>query len=181
MQDKKIILINGKKGSGKNYLAEKLQKNLKMHNKTSEMVAFADPIKDILCIAFNITREEFDEYKNARTIIRTNNRILTDFRTLIQYFGNDAMKKWFNSDVWVNLFNNHISELDVDYIIVPDFRFEIENVSPIKLHIFDNALNDNDTHASENELNGFNFIYSVNNTGHPDLDVHIEQIINLIL
>jgi hypothetical protein len=61
---KTIILIAGKKRSGKNYTAEMLQSMLLKKNISCETFSFAEPLKDIVAKTFLISQSELEDYKN---------------------------------------------------------------------------------------------------------------------
>jgi len=174
----KIILINGKKRSGKDYTAEMLQDVIIADGKSCEIMSFAAPLKRIIAKTFGITLNELENYKNdtekynyliqskeennSITILKNGN-----FRKILQIFGTEAMKEEFGEDVWVKLLYKQVDESYADYIIITDFRFNIEyKDDSITLKIKNDDMEDNDTHASETELNDFNFDYVLDNTGY---------------
>ena len=166
----KIILINGKARSGKDFAAQILQKKL---DRTIKL-AFADSIKDILCNTLEITRNEFDEYKNNFYDLKYSDKSLT-FRELIQNFG-ETMKEKFGNDFWARQLVDSINNPELsnsDYFIVSDFRFKIEYETLSKylgqdkivtLYIEDKNISQDDKHISENALVDFDFDYYVDNT-----------------
>lgn len=189
-----IILINGKKRSGKDYFATELQKQLYDNNKTSAVIAFADPIKEMVATLFNISLSDLDTYKNnpdqygyAIQAYPNNQPICNvqygDFRTILQRFGTETLKPWFGEDIWVKLLQNKSQELNVDYIIVPDFRFFCEEISDCTIHIKNDNCTSNDSHRSETELEqfGFEFKYTVDNTGYPDITNDVKAIVEDII
>lgn len=178
-----IILVNGKKRSGKDYFAEQLANYLDEIGKTSEVMSFAEPIKDIIAETFDITLEQLDDYKNAKQsvgIIHSkmdghDYQKLTDFRLILQKFGTEAMKAWFGEDVWVQLLMQRVQNLDVDYVIVPDFRFlteVLDDAITVKIKN-DDVDNSKDQHRSETELDEFQFDWIIDNTGYVDLSKSI--------
>ena len=183
----KIILINGKKRSGKDFFASKLQEELYKNKKTSEIMSFADPLKDIVAKTLNVSLEELDQFKNDKEpiIVRKDGfqEIVTDFRKALQIFGTEAMKPYFGNDVWSNLLLERAKNSKVDFILVPDFRFKVEEISEYTVKIrndeIDNACKD--LHPSETELNDFNFKYTINNSGNPDLTEQINNFIRTVL
>lgn len=179
----KIVLINGKKRSGKDFFANELQQALSENGATSELMSFAGPIKEILSKSFEIPVEVIDECKNYPDyypidIYTPEGCELTSFRKLLQRFGTDAMKEWFGEDVWTKLLMERAEKSDKDFVLVPDFRFLCENVSDYTIKIRNDDVEPNDPHRSETELEDNNFIfrYHVNNTGHPDLFEDAQRI-----
>lgn len=177
-----VILIHGKKRSGKDYFAEKLKESFQKQGKTVEIFAFADALKDIVAETFEITREELDIFKNNPDVFQIifSNKI-TNFRKIIQRFGTEAMKKQFGDDVWVNIVKRKILDSDADYVIVSDLRFKIELISECSIKIHNNSLHSSDMHSSETELDDHDFMFYVDNTGYPDLSYEIEKITEVIM
>jgi len=183
----KVILINGKARSGKDFAAQILLKKLDK----SVKLAFADSIKDILCNTLGITRSEFDDYKNNHYDLKYSDKSLT-FRELIQNFG-ETMKEKFGNDFWARQLVDSINNPELsnsDYFIVSDFRFKIEYETLSKylgqdkivtLYIEDKNLPDNDSHISENALKDFKFDYIIDNTKkNPEiLDDYLQSFIDL--
>lgn len=187
----KFILINGKKRSGKDYFAAELQNELLKHNFSSIILSFADPIKDIISRTLEISRQDLDRYKNDidcyGLAIQSyeggdiDDIQYIDFRTLLQNFGTEAMKYHFGDDVWVTLLQNKAKKQNVDYIIIPDFRFLCEEIdNSITVKIINNDIKHTDQHKSENELNDFKFNYIIDNTGYKDITDDIEKFVSLI-
>jgi len=154
----KVILVAGRKRSGKDAFAKILQDEATLQGKTSEVMSFADPMKDIMRITLGITAEELDALKNN-----------TDrpHRGYLQRFGNDAMKPYFGDKVWFNMLCKKIDNSTADIVIVPDFRFAEERVpGAMAINMYRPSLGANtDTHSSENGLVGFEFDVTVRNDG----------------
>ena len=176
------ILINGKKRVGKNYVSEMIAKELHSYGRTSEIMAYADPIKDILEITFKISPSELDTYKNKAAHVIIDGYICSNFRNIIQNFGTEAMKKHFGENVWVDLLKAKAEKSKADYIIISDFRFISEYIpGSITIKVLNNDLNTGDTHKSENELNDFKFHYIIDNTSYQDISSDIKDIVTMIL
>ena len=186
----KIILINGKKRSGKDYFANMLKQELKNVGKTSTIMSFAAPIKEIISETFDITLKQLDSYKNTEEPVGTIRKkmdgmcyeVLTDFRLILQKFGTEAMKKQFGEDVWVRLLMDKAMKTNTDFVIVPDFRFYTENLpGAITVKIKNDAVdNSGDTHRSETELDNFDFMYTFDNTGYPDINSDVKTFVSWI-
>jgi hypothetical protein len=184
----KIILINGKKRSGKDHFAKVLQKELSSIGKTSEILSFADVPKDILCTALNISKEEFNDFKNSSSELTAefygSEIPICNFRKLIQRFATEAMQHYFGEDVWVKLLIERAIKFDTDFILVPDFRFIPEAIDDgITVRIRNDEVDKKckDEHRSENGLGGFKFNYTINNSGKPDLTDSVREFIKQIL
>ena len=104
-----------------------------------------------------------------------------NFRQILQSFGTEAMKEEFGQDVWVNLLKERALNSSANFIIVPDFRFFSEEISPYTVKIFNNDIVQNDSHRSENELNDFNFSYTINNTGRIDISPQVNVLIQSLI
>ena len=184
----KVILINGKKRSGKDYVASLLKERMINEGLTCEIISFAEPLKDILSMTLNMSLDEIDEHKNNKTPIWISEEVtynkngyketffsdkkITDFRLILQNFGTDAMKKWFGENVWVDIALKRINNSHSDFILIPDFRFlceHIENSTTLKVLNSDVDNNCNDLHRSENELNDFVFDHYLDNSGYKDI------------
>ena len=106
-----IIGICGHKGSGKDYLA-----NILKQYTNYKITHFADPIKDILCEVFKISKDELNKLKNDE-----NTKILgTNMRSILQTFGTDVMQRFCGKRIWVDLV------LKEDNLIISDVRFQHE-------------------------------------------------------
>lgn len=182
-----LILVNGKKRSGKDYFAKMLTDELAKVGKTAEVMSFAEPIKEIIAETFDLSLEDLDDYKNqARACGISHSKMdgyefekLTDFRLILQKFGTEAMKKWFGEDVWVRLLADRAYKSSAEFIIVPDFRFLTEDVPGAITVKIKNADVDNsgDTHRSETELNDFTFMHTFDNTGYPDISSDVQEFV----
>lgn len=183
----KYILINGKKRSGKDHIGNMIRDEFAVRGISAEILSFADPIKDIIAQTFNIEDDELDNFKNKseEIYIKKGNRYqqITNFRKVLQHFGTEAMKSWFGDDVWVQLLTQRANDLEVDYVIVTDFRFEIEQLDDAyTLRIVNsNAEDVQDNHASENELNLFRFDYTLDNSGYCINVDHVERLVDRIM
>jgi len=189
----KIILINGKKRAGKDFFAEKLQEELYKSQKTSAVMSFAKPIKQIIAATFGITEKELEDYKNdtenygIEINSYPNNQPqvtieYTNFRKILQNFGTEGMKPIFGDAIWARLLKEKAMESSVDYIIVPDFRFLIEDIGDVTVKIINEDFdNSSDTHASENELNDFKFDYTIDNTGYKNIDDQVQKFVQNLL
>lgn len=169
---KKVILVSGYKDSGKDFVSDMLSTILQC-----ETVAFAEPMKDILSVMFGVSKDDLNKYKKDEEAVLAigdwGYKKITDFRTVIQKFGSEAMKPVFGNDVWINLLLQKIDPEAIEYIIVSDWRFinEYEGVNDmydvVTVRVDDHNL-DAGTHDSEHQLDEFNFDHRINNTGHTD-------------
>lgn len=188
MKPKLIIQLSGKKRAGKDTVARYLTTALETaYDYKVEVLSFAEPMKDIAATILGITLEDLDEYKNDiqqfGLIIQNNYDTATEHRTncrsFLQKLGSDAMKKWFGNDVWVNILNQRIKTSTADVIIIPDWRFEIEEItSSLKIRINSNQCDLKDTHVSETELDSYNhFDLLLNNDDYKLTQQQIEWLV----
>ena len=196
---KYLLLINGLKRSGKDHSTNKIISYVGEEN--SKRISFASPIKQIIAETFNIKLNDLEDYKNnidsfgieikeyqdnqADSIIK-----YIDFRTILQRFGTEAMKPIFGNNVWAKKAIDMVIDNKKEWNIITDFRFLSEyeeskkaskkyNFELITINIINEDLPFSDTHASEMELkdNNFEFDFVINNTGQPNIDNQIKNII----
>jgi len=161
-----LILVSGYKRAGKDFVSYLLHKHLD----NSVIYSYATPLKKIIADTMNISLEELDDYKNnGEYIMDSDNKTLTDFRSVLQAFGTEAMKPWFGDAVWSDVFMRQ--DFQEDYIIISDWRFNIEYTEAkkvysnvITLRIIDDNIVNVDPHPSETELDDFKFDYYIDNT-----------------
>lgn len=183
---KKIILINGKKRSGKDYTASVMVNRLKRLGITSETMSFADPMKEILTTTLGLSLADFNHLKNERAMLYAEDKTvrvqLLNFRQLIQNFGEEAMKPIFGPNVWADILHKKANKSQADVILIPDFRFPCEHIpGSVTIQVVNNDLTEDDSHISENSIGSFEFQYVIDNTGQPDITEDIDFILNEIL
>ena len=149
----------GFKGSGKDTIADNLVKNngfIKYN--------FANPVKDISKILFNLSEEQLNGSKkediddrwglSPRTIMQ---RLGTEFGQYKIYdLFPELKKKIENKKLWLTIFENFLNNNKDKKIVVADVRFKHE-IEFLKKHNF-NIIKINrdctkkDLHISENEI-----------------------------
>lgn len=188
--NKNIIVVSGKKGSGKDtfadiFIRKKLIKELSEGTDFSKIVdfeklSFAQPIKEILSIITDKTVKELDENKNCK--LKFEDKTVRDYYRLIA----DSFKKIFDENIWVRLLVKKIDK-NKRYIIT-DLRFKneygilLEKFNPVFIRIKRNVEEDN--HISETSLDDLpdsNFDFIINNTGNienlkREIDLFIEKL-----
>ena len=171
---RKIILINGKKRAGKDYVAKILKEKLG----NCKIFHYADALKQIIADTFEISLEELENFKNENVEIIFNNR-KTTFRRILQCFATEAIKPVFGNNIWKRIVLEKIKETNAEYIIIPDFRFPeeyIEGSYTVKV-LGGEQL---DSHISEHALNNFKFDYIIDNTKKEDLTHWIDTLLKII-
>lgn len=148
----KIILMSGKKRSGKNTFAERMIENIKKDGKTYEMLSFAKHLKensynDTLILTERINNL-FDEIERESVFLNDNvyykklkNELYTtkkDFgdgektlvsRSILEFYGTQIFRDRVDEDYWIKCTYNDIKDKvnkGVDYIFLTDCRFENE-------------------------------------------------------
>lgn len=201
---KTIILINGAKRSGKDFTASLLTKKLDRTLGKTQTMSFATPLKQVVADTFGISMEQLEEFKNNHTeydikcMAYPNNQpavnfLTTDFRLVLQRFGTEGMKPVFGESVWADITARDAKEAFIDgawYVIVPDFRFNIESetikalegfsdTKVVTLKIRNDDIDTSDAHASERELDDYEFDYVIDNTGYnPNLGELVDEFIS---
>ena len=170
---KKLIGINGLKGSGKDLVCKMIQQQLPDMN--YENKKFAGKLKEMATVLTGITdwedRDKRDELIPWLDMTR---------RKFLQKFGTEAMRDNIHSEVWVNalmsqykvrkrisMFGPH--KIGYPKWIVTDVRFRneaeaIKNAGGIVINI-DRNLPQEDLHASETALLGYDFDFIIPNFG----------------
>lgn len=170
-REPEIILISGYKRAGKDTTAQMLKKIFEENQLKVEILSFADTLKNIACIIFDISREQLDEFKNNELPVGWQSKYkfeeLTNFRKVHTKIGNDALKPIFGEDIWVKDIQKKIAASNADIIIIPDFRFKIEHINKaITVRVVNDDIVNKETHPSETELEDFNFDVYLDNTGY---------------
>lgn len=105
----KVIMISGKAGSGKNFVADVMRHKLEDDGHHVLTVAFGDYVK-FLCKTYFDWNGEKDEKG----------------RTLLQHIGTGVFRQ-YDEDYFANRVVDLIKAVDIwDYVIIPDLRFENE-------------------------------------------------------
>lgn len=125
----KIIGFLGKKESGKDTCSDYVISYLSNLNLTTEKVAFASPLKKAVQVLFQLTDDQI--YGSQKEVIDDNWGITP--RQIFQYIGTDIFRNKIDelvpntgSDFWCKSFEKSLKNINVDYIIVSDVRFQNE-------------------------------------------------------
>lgn len=187
----KVILVSGKKRSGKDFTASLLRDELIARGKTVAIMSFAEPMKDIIYSIFEVSFTEGEALKNQLEPIdygfkvdRDTREHSTTMRKLLQRFGTDTMKKYFGDDVWSELLYKRAESIDADYVLVPDFRFKCEDhPRATTIRINSNKCDMEDTHPSETELDDYSFDYVLDNSDYKlnkeRISIFVDRLIKI--
>lgn len=167
---KRIILIGGKKGSGKDYIADRLLATLP----NAKILHIADSLKKFVCRWGDFYLNDIEELKNRDDVMIPVGTQTKNMRQILQDTGTE-LKKTFGQDIFIRETIKTIESCSAENIIIPDFRFHVEldeliahnfsltdNIRTIK--VYNDNVKHNDNHVSENQLNDFQFQYNYNNT-----------------
>ena len=184
---KTIILISGYKRSGKDTTANIFKEYL-----DAEIVSFAKPVKDLMCLTFGITHEQLDKFKNNKeTLYIDEDSIFTpfiDFREILENFATDAMREsgYFKESIWIDLAKDKINNSEKDYILIPDFRFPNEfdelseyNIKTVRVNNSNIIRSDS---KAESSLEDFKFDFYIDNSKMDieDLKRQVKDIIDML-
>lgn len=191
----KVVLVSGKKRSGKNFVGDLIKDHLVSKGFKVRSMAYADSLKDILCKSLDLTLEQLETLKNNKIKIYAgltdenygealvNYQYITDFRLLLQKFATEGMRATFGEDVWVKAMKKKLKAIedDYDYVVITDWRFKIEAELPkkyevIKIRIDSDQADFGDQHRSEIELDGYRFDHHIDNSGHPSKEKLLDII-----
>lgn len=164
-----VFMFNGLKRSGKDTIAKLLQEVLEEDfGLDFQILAFAQPMKNILSKSFGITLEELENLKNAEDSIYFHNKEL-DFRKFIEDFG-QAVKEEMGQDIWARITWGKVEE-SIEALgigcIISDFRFPIEYPDYSDFNIVTIKVNNDNVMCSgsvaETSLDDFKFDYYIQN------------------
>ena len=183
-----MILISGKKRSGKDYVASLLKEKFEScYN--YEIVSFAGKLKEIIANTFDISIDKLNKMKNEPECYPINFlhepdditfiEKTTNMRKILQRFGTEGIKPVFGDNIWAELIEGSNRK------IIPDFRFP-EEYQTIKSNfgevvtVFVEGGETNDNHSSETALKDFNFDFIIDNREKNDISDQIEILVNFI-
>lgn len=168
-----VLMVSGYKRAGKDTVANMIKEIVEEKGAKVEILSFASPLKQITKAIFEITDEQLDDFKNNEKgiFVKHSHKYreqLTDFRKVLQRVGNEAIKPIFGDDVWLKEMNKKIKLSDADLIVIPDFRFLIEDNIPnsITIRVNNDDIKNDSEHPSETELEKYDFMMYLDNTGY---------------
>lgn len=197
------LSITGKANSGKNTLSKLLineifqQKFLAKNQgdiyKGSELLAFADPIKEMAQLMFPSLNKEFlygpSHLRNQTVSLAFREGAPLTVRNLLQDIGT-GLGRSYKDNLWLDVFDHRFSQVKdkKSIVIVPDVRFRNEfdhlkqaGFFQIKL-IRDSVAKS--SHISETNQDGIQlneFHYVVHNNGTiEDLEAEVSKIVQIL-
>jgi hypothetical protein len=182
---KYIIGITGAAFSGKTTVAIIMRDQLLLHHDSvSDVVAFADKLKDECAKATGMPREWFDSPEHKEMI-----------RPLMQWWGTEFRRNNLlggYDNYWIDAMHTYIHRLSDDYegVIIPDVRFDNEAKfivnydADVRLMVKVTAPNASTTvhssHASEHGVDPYLINYTLENShnGLPKLRTSVYRFLN---
>lgn len=163
-----IILISGKAGSGKDFLAEKIKEFLEVnYNLKGYVIHFADALKMVCTQIY-----KWDGFKGENG------------RNLLQTVGTDIAQK-NNKTIWADIVCSIIKgfKSEFNFVIIPDARFRHEilrirdtfnsdsdKIFTVRIYFSPNEENqltdEQKQHSSETDLDKESFDFYFNNKSH---------------
>lgn len=125
MSKEKIVAFTGYKGSGKDTAAVYLRARLKALGRSSGLLNFATPVKQICCMMYGLSRLECnDPILKEKVLVRWPYQ---SPRFLLQEFAQEMARDRY-PDIWVNYWERVLNSAvwDADYVIVTDLRYPNE-------------------------------------------------------
>lgn len=202
-----IIGLCGKKGVGKNFVADRMESIIGRiwPHKVVEKGAFADALKETCSNLLGLDAKQLygsDADKNTPTqftwsqmpeYILKNNPGHSGFMTarqVLQVFGTDVMRDVWDKNVWINTLGRRVKASTADFFFVTDVRFPNE-VGAIQswggeAWLIDGpqrieASKKNDAHASERILeSGVEFDRTIKNDVSADISILEDNLIEAL-
>lgn len=112
-----LILFSGKQGSGKDTIANEVKRNLEMErfgNKKVAIIKFASVIYEAHDAVLDVLRKYKIEVPQKDG-------------SLLQDLGTKHGRLKYGEDIWVKCFQEKLKQLNVDYAIATDCRFQNEH------------------------------------------------------
>lgn len=176
----KLLGIRGKKGVGKNFVAEVLERTLFSQGLKVEFMAFADPLKEMLVEPFGIDRamlfgnvddkESPTQYRWERIPPEVRSKEFLGrtgamtVRDMLKFVGTDLMRQLFDHQIWVKAMCRKVEASLADVVLITDVRFPNElamvrdfggKVMVVRGVQRAKTVLKEDIHATENALDGF--------------------------
>ena len=169
----KVILISGKKRSGKDYTGAMMVEKLTGRGYKVESLSYAKPLKDYACDLLGLSPIELETRKNVEGSFE---------RLFLQRLGS-LFRNVVNVNFWVNKAIESIKKSNADVIVITDCRYPNE-IQPLEelfeTHTFRIESNDvdlDDTHESETALDEYPFDMHIFNEKDESLDSIIEAVL----
>lgn len=158
---KRILLIGGRAGSGKDTVADFI-----INNSEYTKLSLADGLKDYVSNKYDLDRELLNSQEGKKTKMMVNGDV-TDIRSILI---KEGMNKRHNDiNCWVRPISEKINKSLHNSFVIPDFRFPNEyeflskTAGPVCTLLVVNPRSQLIDSISERSLNDFNFHHVINN------------------
>jgi hypothetical protein len=193
-----VIAFTGKKGVGKNFVADITKSILEKQGNKVEFAAFADPMKRFLIDIVGLDAVKIygnDKDKNSPTGYKwekmpcwlqqkfdISNGDVT-IRHALQIFGTELNREIWDSEIWVKAMQRRIITSAADWLLITDCRYqnEIDSIKTLGGKVWKvdgiqrgDEFAKNDAHSSEKVMdNTVHFDYTIFN-GQEDTALTLE-------
>jgi putative deoxynucleotide monophosphate kinase len=119
-----IIALSGKKGSGKDTVANMLEYCFnKYHHQRLHKVAFADPVREIASIVASTAQVHFiDRYWKEQPVSSSDERSPREYLRLV----GQSLKSTLGPDVWIRVMDSRVFTFNAKNCVITDVRFRNE-------------------------------------------------------
>lgn len=136
-----LIGVAGKKGVGKNFVADRIREYAERRGLKIEMAAFADPLKEFCINVLGVPRQAAfgsDVDKNVATrynweqmpeFVKSRHRNKSGHMTVretLQVFGTEFIRDCWDKEAWVSAMERRILGSKADIFVITDMRFPNE-------------------------------------------------------
>lgn len=170
---KRIIALCGQKGTGKDFVAGSIARQLN-EQLTSKRIEFADPIKDIVCSAFRLrTHQDYGNFIRSLVTLEDGTKILgKDIVKSLQLRIRESFSRQFAEKIEDEIMaykGYHPESFDNVVFIIPDLRFK-EELKWLKKNnaVIVKVVRDSSTYdpsISEPDIDDYFCDYVVDNNG----------------
>lgn len=176
-----VIGLTGKKGHGKDTAANLIKNKLES---TTELLAFAEPLKQAVCILFCLPREYVDDPVLKETPLPQWGGWTT--RQILQWLGTDILRDQFDKDIFLKNMMFRIEKSNSENILITDVRFDNEaelvnnslNGKVIEINANERVKSLDDHKTEKGISDNLKYMTFYNNTTMEDLEKEINNQIN---
>jgi len=175
LNNKQLIGISGLAGSGKDTFAKFINDKAIDDYRDVQLYAFADPLKEVCSVLFNVDIDRFYDRDHKETIITEWNK---SPRTMMQLVGTDLVRRGISDAFWIDRARSALNSAHASIFIVTDVRFEneaqfIRDSGGIMYHVKRDSVQQLD-HDSEQVLDFYNNdVLVYNNSSLSDLEKQV--------
>lgn len=169
---KTIIAICGVKRSGKNTVGNYIGEYFVRRRKFVKFLSFGDTVKETVSVMMGFDKDYFKNESVKEKIFGFIDGKTYSGREIFQLVGTEAIRNNFNKSTWITALNNKLIYSNCDINIITDLRFRNEydylktlkdKYNVIIIRVYRSSVQSNDTHASETEVNKFDYDCNIHN------------------